>query len=292
MSVVYLLAIPAALAIIIGAVCAIARLGRTADKIWLLILGSLFTIIYSIVYTNLKIPYYSTAKAFYGLGAILPISLIFAFGFDCIDSRLKNNKRLFPVRMVLYGWFGTLVLAVLLSFFAKLSRESAAPYLDLDVLAKQGKLSHAVNYYTQLLRNNPDDWDTHYELANAYLMQPKYNDAIEHYKTIIQLRPMWPDALSNLAWALINKPNAALADKTLAVQYAELSCRLTGYLNIQMVSNLADAYVAAGQPAQAITAAEKVIKLAVSAGQHNLVEKTQAWLQRYKMQQTSSKPSP
>jgi hypothetical protein len=289
MSAVYLLAIPATVVIIIGMVCAIGNMIRTVSKIWLLILGSIFTIAYSIVYMNLQVPYYGQAKAFFGLGAILPISLIFALGFDYIDNLLRG-KKLFILRMVLYGWFGALILTIFLSMF--ITPNHVIPCLDLDTLAKRGKLSNAVTYYTQLLRNEPNNWDTHYELANAYFMQRKYNDAIEHYKTTIQLRPMWPDALNNLAVALINKPNAASADKALAVQYAELSCQLTGYLNIRMVSNLADAYAAAEQPAQAITAAEKVIKLATSAGLHGLAEETQKWLQQYKMQQTYSKPPP
>jgi tetratricopeptide (TPR) repeat protein len=289
MSAVYLLAIPATPAIIIGMVCAIGNMIRTVSKIWLLMLGSLFIIAYSIVYMNLRLPYFGQAKAFYGLGAILPISLIFALGFDYIDNLLRG-KKLFILRMVLYGWFGALILTIFMSMF--ITPNHVIPCLDLDTLAKQGKLSNAVTYYTQLLRNEPNNWDARYELANAYLMQGKYDDAIEHYKTTIQLRPMWPDALNNLAVALINKPNAASADKALAVQYAELSCQLTGYLNIRMVSTLADAYAAAEQPAQAITAAEKVIKLATSAGLHSLAEKTQKWLQQYKMQQTYSKPPP
>ena len=92
MSAVYLLAIPVALIILIGTVLAIGKLIRTADKIWLLILGSLFTITYSIVYMALRIPCYSQAKASYGLGAALQISLLFAFGFDALNRWLKDKR--------------------------------------------------------------------------------------------------------------------------------------------------------------------------------------------------------
>ena len=287
MSAVYLLAIPATLAIIIGMVCAIGNMVRTANKIWLLILGSLFAVAYSIVYINLQIPYYGQVKAFYGLGVILPISLIFAFGFDYLDHWLRDKKLSF-LRMVLYGWFGTLILAILLSLFVRPSQVHVVP--NLDTLAKQGRLGQAVTYYTQLLDDNPNDWDAHNELARAYILHRKYDEAIKHYEKTLQLRHEWPEVLHNLAWALINKPNATWADKTQAVQYAELSCQLTGYLQTQLVLNLADAYVATGQSPQAMMAAEKVIKLAASSGQRDLVEKTQKWLQLYKLQQTYSEP--
>jgi hypothetical protein len=287
MSAVYLLAIPATLAIIIGTVCAIGNMVRTASKIWLLILGSLFAMAYNIVYVNLQIPHYNVAKAFYGLGAILPISLIFAFGFEYMDNRLKD-KKLSLLRVVLYGWFGTLILAILLSLFARPSQVRVA--IDLGAFAKQGKLSQAVTYYMQLLHNDPDDWYVHNELASAYIFQDNYDKAIEHYKKALQLRRNWPNTLHNLSWALLNKPNATLADKTQAVQYAELSCQLTGYRQVKLVLNLSDTYAAAGQSTQAVITAEKAIKLDASCGQSDLAEKTRKRLQLYKLQQTYSEP--
>jgi tetratricopeptide (TPR) repeat protein len=288
-SAVYLLAIPATLAIIIGAVCAISNVIRKANKIWLLMLGSVFVLVCSIVYINLQIAYYSAAKAFYGLGAILPISLIFSFGFDSLNNWLRDKKLSF-LRVVLYGWFGTLILAILLSIFVRPNQVYVIP--DLLVLAKQGKLDQVVTYYTQLVYDDPNNWDAHYELAKAYILQHNHNKAIEHYKKTLQLSYDGPNLLNNLALALINKPDATWADKTQAVQYAELSCQLTGYLQIQPVLTLASTYAGTEQSVKAIMTAEKAIKLAVSSGQADLAEKTQEWLQRYKMRQVPSKPSP
>jgi hypothetical protein len=119
MSAVYILAIPATLAIIVGTIGAVGNvIIYKAHKIWLLLLGSFFAAVYSIVYMNLLLPYYGQAKAFYGLGAILPIGLIFAFGFDWLDRWIKD-KKLTYLRIVLYGWFGTLALAIALSLFAR-----------------------------------------------------------------------------------------------------------------------------------------------------------------------------
>ncbi|MGD0786214.1 MAG: tetratricopeptide repeat protein, partial [Sedimentisphaerales bacterium] len=201
MSAVYLLAIPVALAIIIGTVCAIVNVVYTANKSWLLILGSFFAVAHSIVYLNLRFPYYCHAKAFYGLGVILPISLIFAFGFDWLDQRLRD-KKLSLLRMVLYGWFGTLIMAILLSFFVSPGQANAAYYSDLDVRAKQGQLAQAVAYYTQLLHNNPEDWHAHCQLAKAYSLQHEYDKAIEHYSQTVRIKPDYIDALNGMGVVL------------------------------------------------------------------------------------------
>jgi tetratricopeptide (TPR) repeat protein len=201
MSAVYLLAIPAALAIIIGTVCAIVNVVYTANKSWLLVLGSFGISTFSIIYMNLQLPYYCLAKAFYGLGVILPIGLIFALGFDWLDQRLRD-KKLFLLRMVLYGWFGTLIMAILLSFFVSPGQANAAYYSDLDVRAKQGQLAQAVAYYTQILHNNPEDWDAHCQLAKAYFLQHEYDKAIEHYSQTVRIKPDYIDALNDMGVAL------------------------------------------------------------------------------------------
>ncbi|MHC4526486.1 MAG: hypothetical protein ACYS29_01305 [Planctomycetota bacterium] len=118
MSVVYLLAVPATLAIVIGTVRVTADAVFGGNKLWLPMLGSIFVLFYSIAYMCLRIPIYSMAKAFYGLSAILPISLIFASGFYCVDKWLKN-KNLSLIRAVLYGWLGTLALTIYFTFLVR-----------------------------------------------------------------------------------------------------------------------------------------------------------------------------
>ena len=118
MSAVYLLSLPATPIIIIGTLCAIRNAVFAASKIWLLILGSLLIMAYSLIYMNLKMPYYSVAKTFYFMAVLLPISLIFACGFDYLDKWLRG-KSLSILRATLYGWFGTLALAIFFAFLDK-----------------------------------------------------------------------------------------------------------------------------------------------------------------------------
>ena len=278
MSAVYLLAIPAALVIVTGALRAAGKAIFYASKNWLLILFSIFAIVCSIVYINLRLPYYSQAKAFFGLSAILPISLIFALGFNTLDKWLKNKNLLF-LRTALYGWFGTLALTVLFSLVVRAGQMQTPP--DPFALAEQGKLSYAITHYTQSLRNNPGDRNSHYELATAYALQGEYNKAVEHYKKAVQLRSDWPEALTNLALVLANKSDASHSDKVQAVQYAERCCQLTGYLRIEPLKALAAAYAAAGRFEEATETAEKAMEVAVSAGRKDLAAEIQNRLQSY-----------
>ena len=279
MSSVYLLSVPATLAIIIGTFRAISKAVLGANKFWLLILGSLFVVIFSIVYINLQIPLYAQAKAFYGLCAVMPISLIFAFGFDYVDGWLRD-KNLFLLRGILYGWLGTLVLAIFFSFLVRPAQMQTP--LNLLALAREGKLDQAFAHYRHSLHNDSNDYNAHRNLAFAYTLQGKYNDAVEHYEKTLQLKRDWPEVLNNLALLLANKPDATDSDRLQSVRYAKRSCELTGYLQAKMLYTLADAYGASGKSSDAIKTAEKAINLANAEGKKKLAEKIRERLQFYK----------
>jgi tetratricopeptide (TPR) repeat protein len=175
-----------------------------------------------------------------------------------------------------------LILAIFLSLCVKPSQVNTIP--DVFDLAEQGKLDEAVAYYRQLVHNDPNNLDVQYELAGAYVLQGNYDKAIEHCKKALQLRHDAPDLLNNTALALMNKADATLVDKRRAVEYAEQSCRLTGYLQLQPVVTLASAYVRTGQSDKAITTAQRAIELATFLGRTDVAENTQKWLQQYKQQ--------
>ncbi|MBN1786974.1 MAG: glycosyltransferase family 39 protein [Sedimentisphaerales bacterium] len=279
-SIVYILSIPAFLMIVIGTVCAVRKAIFKVNKTWLLMLGSIFVLLCSIIYMNLQLAHYSAAKAFYALGVILPICLLFSLGFDCVNGRLKS-KKLFLLQVIFYGWFGSLILTVFLSLF--ICREGVYETPDVFEFAQQGRVPEAVAYYEHLAGKTPDCWEAHHELAKAYTFQRRYDEAIEHYEKALEIKPDAYDVLNNIARALIDKPNSTLADKKEAVKYAQQSCRLTGYMDFQLVMTLVSAYEESEQSLKAMEAAERVIELAASAGKTNVVEKTQKWLKQYKM---------
>jgi hypothetical protein len=119
MSAVYLLALPAAGIFLLGLFKAIQMALKDRDSSSRLIIAFLIISFYSvglfILFSTLKVPIYGQAKAFYGLAAIGPISVLFALGLDRVNDWLFSS-RLLAVRAVFYGWFGTLIAAIALSF--------------------------------------------------------------------------------------------------------------------------------------------------------------------------------
>jgi tetratricopeptide (TPR) repeat protein len=256
-SAVYILSLLATMVIIFGTAQAVREAIFRADKTWLLILGLLYVAVWSIAYISLRIPYYGQSKAFYSLYVVMPVALTFAFGFDGLDKWLKS-KNMLLVRTILYGWFGTLVLAIFFSYFIGFTQKEQ-PY-DLPTLTKDGRLNEAVLYYTKLLSENPNSHYAHVELATLYINQGRFNDALEHYKKALHIRPDWPRTLNTLSRLLVNKSNATALEKKQAVIYAERCCQLTGYLWEEALVTLTDAYVVAGEPNAAIEYYNKLLQ--------------------------------
>ena len=118
MSTVYFLAVPASLAFAAGVWRMTWDMIKNINKSWFLLLGSLFAVVFAMIYMTLKIPYYGQAKAFYGLALVVPFSMMCAWGIDAVDARLRIKGLMFW-RSILYGWFGTLILAILSSFLVR-----------------------------------------------------------------------------------------------------------------------------------------------------------------------------
>ena len=115
----YWLALPATALILVGFVRALrhAFLDRDPGRrlAWLLVVTVLFVIGFAILYMTLALPFYSQAKAIYGLSAVIPLALVTALGLAALPEALAA-PRLQLVRAVYYGWLGALAGVLVLSF--------------------------------------------------------------------------------------------------------------------------------------------------------------------------------
>jgi len=286
MSMVYILAIPASVLFLLGLFRAFGRLANSDGKLWFLILGSVFLGFYSIVYMNLRIAYYSLAKSFFALFALMPICLIFAFGFDLVDGCLRRKKGIF-LRALFFGWFGTLAVFLISTFWVQPVQNRRL--WDLQSLAKQGRLELAIRHYTQMLKQNQNDETAHYYLAKACVLQGQdYTAAVEHYKRALELRPDWLEALSEFSQLLTAKPDADDSERDEAIRSARRCCELTGYRLAIPLLTLAEAYYAAGKTQEAITTAEKALEMADIAKQKELLERINNRLKNFRNSQGQS----
>jgi hypothetical protein len=119
MSAVYLFALPATGVFLIGFLKAVHMVLKDKDPSSKLIMAFLITSFYSVAifiwFSTLKVPIYGQAKAFYCLAAMGPISVFGALGFGVVRDWLVPS-RFIVLRALFYGWLGTLITSIYLSF--------------------------------------------------------------------------------------------------------------------------------------------------------------------------------
>jgi len=109
----YLLACLPTLAILAGVGASLIGLVREPRAEWSLVLGILGGTAFAIFVMTLRLPFHSQAKAFYGLGALVPASLVGARGFDVLAGRSR------VVRGLLAVLWGTWALNACASFWVR-----------------------------------------------------------------------------------------------------------------------------------------------------------------------------
>jgi tetratricopeptide (TPR) repeat protein len=108
------------------------------------------------------------------------------------------------------------------------------------VFSKQGRVDDAIREYREALRLNPDDADTHYDLANALCRKRLWDEAVSQYREDLRLNPddaaghnnlgvalfqkgKLPDAVSEFEAALRLKPDYPEASRNLAAAMRALN---------------------------------------------------------------------
>jgi tetratricopeptide (TPR) repeat protein len=259
---VYILAIPATILIIVGIILAVPKLFRACQSCWLLILGSVFIMFIGLIYMQLRLPYSGQAKAFYGLFMALPAGLLFAYGFDFINNYLKHLKF---ARAFFYAWFGLLAVSILMAFHVSKT-------VNVDTRADSRHLNQAIENCKLFIQRNPDSRAGYSTLAYFYSKQSRFDEAVLYYKKAFEMGEKSPEILLEYSSAILNKSSLTDDDKLEALRYARLSCEMSGYLDSFSVLNLAEAYKSVGKIPDAMKMARRAHELALSAGQMNIVE--------------------
>src|SRR5262252_3759190 len=96
----------------------------------------------------------------------------------------------------------------------QLKPDEAEAYTNLGgVLARQGKLTEAVQNCERALQLEPDYAEACYNLAVALAAQGKLSEAIKNYERALQLKPDYAEACNNLGVALSEQGKLAEATK-------------------------------------------------------------------------------
>jgi 4-amino-4-deoxy-L-arabinose transferase-like glycosyltransferase len=112
---VMLIGLPVLPLLALGASTATAQIVRAGSGIWSLVMAPSFGLFLLVAYACSTHPYYSVAKSFYALGAVVPLALLFAAGFEVMDEFV--SARASALRVVLYGWLGMFAGGVFLAYW-------------------------------------------------------------------------------------------------------------------------------------------------------------------------------
>ncbi|MBW2391071.1 MAG: hypothetical protein JRG89_21935, partial [Deltaproteobacteria bacterium] len=115
----YWTALPATAAIVLGAGRLIER-AFLDDSLRFRIAASFMFLVMVVLLSSLfivtfRVPYYAQAKAFYVLGATLPLSIAAASGLAIVDEALQSTRAM-PLRVVFHAWLGTAAAVVVLTY--------------------------------------------------------------------------------------------------------------------------------------------------------------------------------
>jgi hypothetical protein len=119
MSAGYLLALPMTLLMAFGFLCAAGAAWREQDggrQVMLyFLLAAVWWLGCALAYYPLMLPAHSSAKAFFALALTGPLAVLVAFGLGRVDAWLRRPW-LLPLRTMLYGWLGALLVVLYISF--------------------------------------------------------------------------------------------------------------------------------------------------------------------------------
>jgi tetratricopeptide (TPR) repeat protein len=189
------LSLPAMVLVIAGVVglaAAVVRVVRQPTAAWMLVLGTGAATLLALIYMTLRLPYYGQAKAFYGMGAVVPIVACIAWGLDLIAGR-----RL-VARTVLWWFVLTLGGCAVASFWIR--NEAAETHrVRAALLAAAGRTAEALPLAETAVRLDPDNPDALFEYGRVLAVLRKTGKAEAAYRKALQRSPGFADCRVNLA---------------------------------------------------------------------------------------------
>jgi tetratricopeptide (TPR) repeat protein len=139
-----------------------------------------------------------------------------------------------------------------------------------SVLFQQGRIDDAIAQWQKALAMQPNDAEAHTSLGNAFLQKGWPDKAIAHYQKALEIDPREVNARNNMAWVLATSSDASIRNGAMAVSLATQAVEISGGKDAIFFRTLAASYGECGKFADAITAAEKGRKIAISRGDSHL----------------------
>jgi tetratricopeptide (TPR) repeat protein len=211
----YLLSLLPTLLLLIGVIASLWQLFRELRNDVFILLGFSLAVATALVYYNVKVPCYGSAKAFYGLSALVPLSFFAATGWNVVTGGIKWRQ--LPIAILMTVWamnsFGSfwicdpvaqhvataMHLSVAKKPDAALAEAKKAVAADPSNAAARIALattlddaeqsSEALEQAQRATELAPLDGATHLELGTLSLKQKKLESAIEEARLAVAYAP-------------------------------------------------------------------------------------------------------
>lgn len=149
----------------------------------------------------------------------------------------------------------------------ELEPDNEEPALALGmVLGQKGDYEACIEYLDGIRKKWPDSAEIAYNLAQAYKLVDRIEDAVVLLNETIEKHPDMAQALSLLAMIRAASPKNELRNGDEALQLAQKACALTGNKDPQALHALGAAYAEKGMFEQAIEAGTKAANQAQEMG--------------------------
>jgi len=149
-------------------------------------------------------------------------------------------------------------------------------------LLSVGQVDEAIEHYSHAVRVKPDMVTAHDHLGHALALTGRIEEALAHFRQALELQPDHLSSRNNLAWRLATRAGRTASEAEEAVRLAERTSALAGGENARYLNTLAAAYAAAGRYDEAVTTAQKALRLAVESSARELSDEIRSQLELYR----------
>jgi Flp pilus assembly protein TadD len=158
----------------------------------------------------------------------------------------------------------------------------AETHLRMASLCKTQRQCRRARYHLQMAMRMKPSAETKSQLAQLCYETGQPGEAAAAFRESLRMKPDSTEALNNLAWLLATCSDERVRDGAEAVRCAKEACKLTDFKEPVFMSTLAAAYAETGRFPQAISMAEKALRLQMTAGQTELAELNRQLLAQYR----------
>jgi tetratricopeptide (TPR) repeat protein len=218
-------------------------------------------------FTNVGFMEHSLVADHYQHLALIGVVALLAAGWSTWQSQARGGVRwlangvavIAAATLTLLTWQQSSLYADGVTLFRDTLRENPDSWMAHNNLAalltEAGRHDEAIGHLRHALRLNPNYPNAHNNLGNALRRSGRVQDAIQHYQRAVELKPAFPTAHYNLAIALSETGELAEA----IASYRQALLLQPTYTQAHL--NLGNALADSGQLDQAIAQYEAVLQL-------------------------------